>query len=223
MPSAPRATFLLSRTGLALAAGAATLALAACSSSGGTTDTAAPSSASAFANGSSSASSASSSAAATDSAGSSDSSGASASPAASPSSGTPGSPGIPAVGNATDLKQQPTIQAGKGTAPTQLVIADLVPGSGKTAAPSDTVTVQYVGANYADGKVFDSSWTRGQPATFALDQVVPGFAQGIAGMKVGGRREIVIPPALGYGDQAQGPIQANETLVFVVDLVSIGS
>ncbi len=79
-----------------------------------------------------------------------------------------------------------------------------------------------MGANYTDGKDFDSSWSRGQPASFPLNGVVPGFAQGIVGMKVGGRREIVIPPALGYGAMGQAPAVApNETLVFVVDLLAI--
>jgi peptidylprolyl isomerase len=82
--------------------------------------------------------------------------------------------------------------------------------------------VQYVGSDYTNGKDFDSSWSRGQPASFALSGVVPGFAQGIVGMKVGGRREIVIPPALGYGADGQPPaVGPNETLVFVVDLLAI--
>lgn len=207
------------RLGVTVATTAAGLLLAACGSSGGTADTVAPSSASAFAGASDASSSAAPSSSAESSGSSSGS--ASSSPAASPSSGTPGSGGVPKVGNASDVKQQPTLEAGTGTPPSQLVIADLVPGTGQTAKPTDTVTVQYVGADYATGQVFDSSWGRGQPATFPLNQVVPGFAQGISGMKVGGRREIVIPPALGYGDQANGPIKANETLVFVVDLVSV--
>ena len=84
-----------------------------------------------------------------------------------------------------------------------------------------TVNVQYVGANFADGQDFDSSWQRGQPATFSLAQVIPGFAQGIAGMQVGGRRELVIPPALGYGSAGAGPVGPNETLVFVIDLLAV--
>jgi FKBP-type peptidyl-prolyl cis-trans isomerase len=111
------------------------------------------------------------------------------------------------------------IAPGTPPPPTSLQTKDLVVGTGTTATASDTVLVQYVGANYADGKVFDSSWSRGSPTSFPLSGVVPGFAQGIEGMKVGGRREIVIPPALGYGAAGQPPvISANETLVFVVDL-----
>jgi peptidylprolyl isomerase len=88
--------------------------------------------------------------------------------------------------------------------------------------------VQYVGVSYATGKQFDASWDDGpggtpQPFTFQLGagQVIAGWDQGIAGMRVGGRRQLIIPPALGYGDQSQGPITPNETLVFVVDLLGI--
>jgi peptidylprolyl isomerase len=84
------------------------------------------------------------------------------------------------------------------------------------------VTIRYTGALYSTGQVFDASpWTNNEPAVFPLNQVVPGFAQGIDGMKVGGRRELVIPPAMGYGSRAQGPIPANSTLVFVVDLLAV--
>ena len=133
-----------------------------------------------------------------------------------------GSASLPAVSGGTDLSNPPVISAGTPPPPTSLQTQDLVVGTGKTAKASDTVVVHYVGANYADGKVFDSSWSRGQPATFPLNGVVPGFAQGIVGMKVGGRREIVIPPALGYGATGQPPaVSPNETLVFVVDLKAI--
>lgn len=130
--------------------------------------------------------------------------------------------GIPVLGgNATDLKTAPRIPATTGQPPTQLLTQNIVVGAGPTAKPTDTVNVRYVGALY-DGTPFDSSWSRGDaPAGFPLDQVVPGFAQGIEGMAPGGRRVIVIPPALGYGDQTQGPIPGGSTLVFVVDLVGI--
>jgi len=137
--------------------------------------------------------------------------------AAAPSGGA----SAPAVANATDLHSAPTIAAGTGTPPTARVIKDLVKGTGTTAQSGATVNVEYVGANFANGQVFDSSWQRGQPATFSLAQVIPGFAQGIAGMQVGGRRELVIPPALGYGPSGTGPIGPNETLVFVIDLVGV--
>jgi peptidylprolyl isomerase len=132
--------------------------------------------------------------------------------------------GMPAVSNATDLKKKPGIAKGTGAPPTGLVVRDLVVGTGQTATAADTVNVQYVGVLYANGKEFDSSWSRGpDPATFPLSQVVPGFAGGIVGMKVGGRREIVIPGDLGYGPQGSPPdIGPNAVLVFVVDLVSLG-
>jgi peptidylprolyl isomerase len=143
---------------------------------------------------------------------------------------TSGSPGtatgtdaqVPAVANATELSVAPVISAGTPPAPTTVVTKDLVVGTGATAAATSTVVVRYVGANFTDGKVFDSSWARGQPATFPLNGVIPGFAQGIVGMKVGGRRVIVIPPDKGYGANGSPPaVGPNETLVFVVDLVSV--
>jgi peptidylprolyl isomerase len=136
--------------------------------------------------------------------------------------GAPSNGSIPSVSNATNLHVEPVVSASSGTPPTSLMTRDLIVGTGATAVASNTVLVQYVGANYSDGKDFDSSWQRGQAATFPLSGVVPGFAQGIVGMKVGGRREIVIPPALGYGAAGYPPaVSANETLVFVVDLISI--
>lgn len=138
-------------------------------------------------------------------------------PAGSTAGGT-----LPAIGKATNLTMEPTISKDTAAAPSSLKTQDLVVGTGATAVASDTVVVQYVGADYTTGADFDSSWSRGMPSTFPLSGVVPGFAQGIVGMKVGGRREIVIPPALGYGPNGQPPaIGPNETLVFVVDLKSI--
>lgn len=98
----------------------------------------------------------------------------------------------------------------------------MVGNGARAAADTDTVQVRYTGTLYVGGKVFDSSWSRGtQPVAFPLNAVVPGFAQGISGMKQGGRRVIVIPSALGYGDQTQGPIPGGSTLVFVVDLIGV--
>jgi peptidylprolyl isomerase len=126
------------------------------------------------------------------------------------------------VTGATDLKHEPTVGAGSSPTPSSLETKDLVLGTGTTAQAANTVLVQYVGANYTNGKDFDSSWQRGQPASFPLNGVVPGFAQGIEGMKVGGRREIVIPAALGYGASGSPPaVGPNETLVFVVDLLQV--
>jgi FKBP-type peptidyl-prolyl cis-trans isomerase len=111
-----------------------------------------------------------------------------------------------------------------GTPPTQLESADLITGTGASAAAGDSLTVQYVLATYSSGKVVQSSWTS-QPFTFTLGEgmVIPGWDQGVVGMKAGGRRELIIPPSLGYKNQAQGPgIAANDTLVFVIDLQKIG-
>jgi len=105
---------------------------------------------------------------------------------------------------------------------------DLVVGTGPAATAGQTVVVQYVGVSYATGKQFDASWVDGpggtpQPFTFQLGagQVIKGWDEGVVGMHVGGRRELIIPPALAYGAQSQGPITPNETLVFVVDLLGI--
>jgi peptidylprolyl isomerase len=131
------------------------------------------------------------------------------------------------VKGATDLAGAPGVTAKAAKVPTKLEYKDLVVGKGEAAAPTSTVTVQYAGVLYKNGKAFDSSWSRGQPAQFSLAQVVKGFTQGIAGtsgvppMKVGGRRIIIMPASLGYGAQAQGPIPANSPLVFVVDLKKV--
>jgi peptidylprolyl isomerase len=117
----------------------------------------------------------------------------------------------------------PTVTVPSGTPPTQLESYDLIPGTGATAEDGDTVTVQYVLATYSSGKVIQSSWTS-QPFQFQLGEgkVIPGWDQGVVGMKVGGRRELIIPPSLGYGAESPGSgIAANDTLVFVIDLLKV--
>ena len=124
-----------------------------------------------------------------------------------------------------DTGPKPTVQVPKGPAPDHLVSKDLKTGDGAEAKAGDQVSVQYVGVLYDNGKQFDSSFDRGQPFSFQLGsgQVIPGWDQGVVGMKVGGRRELIIPPSLGYGAQGQPPtIPPNSTLVFVIDLVSVG-
>jgi peptidylprolyl isomerase len=116
-----------------------------------------------------------------------------------------------------------TVPSG-GTAPTGLVYKDIKVGKGPEAAPGQTVDVQYSGVLFKDGTKFDASWDRGgEPFSFGLGQgmVIPGWDQGVAGMKKGGRRLLVIPPDLAYGASGQGPIGPNEPLVFVVDLEDI--
>ena len=127
----------------------------------------------------------------------------------------------PPVENATNLDVEPVIGKGTPPPPTALRTKDLVVGTGATAAPTSTVTVQYVYALYDTGQVFDSSWGQAKAVAFPLDQVVAGYRDGIAGMKVGGRREIVIPPDLGYGAAGSAVIPPNATLTFVVDLKKV--
>ena len=122
--------------------------------------------------------------------------------------------------------KKPVVTVPAGPAPTKLVTKDLVTGTGQTAKAGDTVTVNYVGVLYKTGKEFDSSWSRNTPFTTALTagSVIPGWVQGIPGMKVGGRRELVIPASLAYGKAGSPPtIPPNSPLVFVVDLLSISS
>jgi peptidylprolyl isomerase len=131
----------------------------------------------------------------------------------------PTTPKVPAA-----LAHKPVVSVPNGAPPTGLVRKDLVAGTGTAAAQGQTVTVNYVGVLYKTGKEFDSSWKRSQPFTTPLStgSVIPGWVQGINGMKVGGRRELIIPPNLAYGKQGRPPtIPPNSTLVFVVDLLSV--
>ncbi len=126
----------------------------------------------------------------------------------------------------SDLSTKPVVTVPHGPPPTHLVTKDLITGTGKTAQAGSTVTVNYVGVLYKGGKEFDSSWSRNQPFTTALKSgvggVIEGWVQGIAGMKVGGRRELIIPPSLGYKAAGSPPtIPGNATLIFVVDLLSV--
>jgi peptidylprolyl isomerase len=126
---------------------------------------------------------------------------------------------------AVDTATKPVVTVPQGQPPAGLQITDLEEGDGATAKAGDPVTVQYVGVSYSTGKEFDASWDTGQPFTFTLGTggVIAGWDQGVAGMKVGGRRQLVIPPDLGYGEQGSPPdIAPNETLIFVVDLLSVG-
>jgi peptidylprolyl isomerase len=120
--------------------------------------------------------------------------------------------------------KKPKVKVPNGKAPSKLVIKDLKKGTGPEAQAGQTVTVQYVGVNFKGGKQFDASWDRGEPFSFPLGggQVIQGWDQGVQGMKVGGRRMLVIPPDLGYGPGGQPPvIKPNETLVFVIDLLAV--
>jgi peptidylprolyl isomerase len=120
---------------------------------------------------------------------------------------------------------RPTIEKPTGDIPFELGIDDISVGDGEEALPGAKVTVHYVGVSFSSGEEFDASWNRGQPFQFKLGkgQVIPGWDQGVAGMRVGGRRKLTIPSALAYGARgAGGVIAPHEPLVFVVDLLAVG-
>jgi len=120
--------------------------------------------------------------------------------------------------------KKPKVTVPEGAPPKQLEIRDIKKGTGKTAKAGDDLTMDYVGVSYSTGKEFDSSFSAGQPFDFTLGQgaVIAGWDEGIEGMKVGGRRELIIPPDKAYGAQGSPPtIKPNETLVFVVDLLAV--
>ena len=116
---------------------------------------------------------------------------------------------------------KPDVSVPAGDPPGELQVTDLVEGTGDEATPGSTVHVHYVGVAWSTGRQFDASWDRGAPLAFPLGagRVIQGWDQGVTGMKVGGRRQLVVPPHLGYGDRgAGGVIAPGETLVFVCDL-----
>jgi peptidylprolyl isomerase len=121
----------------------------------------------------------------------------------------------------TNQGEAPTIGAPAGKPPTTLEIKDIIIGNGAEALPTSTMTVHYTLMTWSNGQLIESSWNGGSPATFPLANVIVGWQQGIPGMKVGGRRLLVIPPDLGYGAQGGGPIGPNETLIFVVDAIGV--
>ena len=119
---------------------------------------------------------------------------------------------------------RPQIDKPEGDIPFDLAIEDIVVGDGDEATKGKKVSVHYVGVAFSTGEEFDASWNRGQPFEFKLGkgQVIPGWDQGVQGMRVGGRRKLTIPSAMGYGARGAGTaIQPHEPLVFVVDLLSV--
>jgi len=119
---------------------------------------------------------------------------------------------------------KPNVEVPAGPPPADLMIDDIVVGDGAEATPGREVIVHYVGVAHSDGKEFDSSWNRNAPFRFGLGagQVIQGWDNGVAGMRVGGRRQLTIPAHLGYGERgAAGVIKPGETLVFVVDLLGV--
>ncbi len=120
-------------------------------------------------------------------------------------------------------RKKPEVTVPEGPPPSKLETKDLQKGTGAVAKPGDQLAVNYVGVSYSTGKEFDNSFDRGEPFPFELGagMVIPGWDQGLEGMKVGGRRRLTIPAKLGYGAQGQPPtIKPNETLVFVIDLLA---
>jgi peptidylprolyl isomerase len=116
--------------------------------------------------------------------------------------------------------EAPTITAPSGDAPTELIAQDVIVGTGATVLPTSTLTVHYTLMQWSDGAILESSWSSGNPATFPLANVITGWQQGLVDAKVGTRRLLVIPPALGYGPMAGHPLE-NETLIFAVDIIAV--
>lgn len=124
-----------------------------------------------------------------------------------------------------DTSEKPEFEPPQGSPPTDLQIYDVVEGDGAEATAGRPLSMQYAGKSFSTGEEFDASWDRGEPFAFTLaaGEVIPGWDLGIEGMREGGRRLLVIPPGLGYGDQGSPPaIKPGETLVFVVDLKRVG-
>jgi peptidylprolyl isomerase len=123
------------------------------------------------------------------------------------------------------LTEKPTVTVPNGAPPKKLEVKELHEGDGAEAKAGKEVTVQYLGVDYKNGEEFDSSWSRSEPFSFTLGagEVITGWDKGVEGMKVGGRRELIIPPELAYGEAGAPPaIGPNETLVFVIDLLEVG-
>jgi len=116
--------------------------------------------------------------------------------------------------------EAPTITAPSGDAPTELIAQDVIVGTGATVLPTSTLTVHYTLMQWSDGAILESSWSSGNSATFPLANVITGWQQGLVDAKVGTRRLLVIPPALGYGPMAGHPLE-NETLIFAVDIIAV--
>ena len=122
------------------------------------------------------------------------------------------------------MSEKPEVDFPEGAPPADLTIEDLTVGDGEEAAPGRTAVVHYVGVAFSTGEEFDASWNRGEAFDFPLGAgaVIAGWDRGVVGMKVGGRRRLVIPPDLAYGDRGAGAVIApGETLIFVVDLLDL--
>ena len=119
------------------------------------------------------------------------------------------------------MTEKPEVERPEGPAPTELDILDIVVGTGDEAVPGARVTVHYVGVEYETGEQFDSSWDRGETIEFPLQGLIQGWQDGIPGMKVGGRRQLTIPPEQAYGAAGGGHRLSGKTLVFIIDLLGV--
>ena len=120
----------------------------------------------------------------------------------------------------TNAGEAPTITAPSGDAPTTLIVEDVIVGSGAEVVATSTLTLHYTLMNWSDGSILESSWSSGTPSTFQLSGLIQGWQLGLPGAKVGGRRLLVIPPALGYGPMAGHPLE-KDTLIFAVDIIAV--
>jgi peptidylprolyl isomerase len=120
------------------------------------------------------------------------------------------------------VSEKPEVDFPGGEPPTELEVTDLTVGDGQEAQPGDRVLVHYVGVDFESGEEFDSSWNRGEPIEFPLRGLIQGWQDGIPGMRVGGRRQLVCPPELAYGPAGGGHRLSGRTLVFVIDLLGVG-
>ena len=118
-------------------------------------------------------------------------------------------------------KTKPEVEFYEGPEPAELVIIDVEEGTGDAATPGATVDVHYLGVDFESGEEFDSSWSRGQSINFPLNTLIAGWQQGIPGMKVGGRRQLICPPHLAYGPVGGGHRLSGRTLTFVIDLLGV--
>lgn len=116
-------------------------------------------------------------------------------------------------------KTKPEVEFYEGEAPTELVVIDIDEGTGAEATPGATVNVHYLGVDFESGEEFDSSWSRGESINFPLTALISGWQEGIPGMKVGGRRQLICPPHLAYGPAGGGHQLSGRTLTFVIDLL----
>jgi peptidylprolyl isomerase len=133
-------------------------------------------------------------------------------------SGTVSTSGLPSVTD--NAGEAPTITPATGAAPTTLQSVDIIEGTGAEVLATSTITFHYTLMSWSTGEVLESSWTSGQPAVFPLTQLIAGWQQGLPGMKVGGRRLLVVPPSLGYGVLPGHPLEA-ETLIFSLDILAV--